>query len=166
MFLIFVVNQLKQVFKFNSFLIGRVQNNFRANRELIEKELYPKDLLDPFLECFILSLEDHKKLRKNENIRQKMARYFLATILQPLYVRNGSIQRLIMSMQRDGNHILKHVSKLMDSCVPHDILQCMGISLLLLCVYIFINHSLLIIRKFNTNKTKVCGRQNSVIENT
>ncbi|CAG2216048.1 OBSL1 [Mytilus edulis] len=54
-----------------------------ANRELLEKELYPKDYIDGFLEWFILSLEDHEALRNKEHLRKQMAHSFLKTILQP-----------------------------------------------------------------------------------
>ncbi|CAC5424550.1 unnamed protein product [Mytilus coruscus] len=99
----------------------RTEDHLRSNRKLIEKELYPKDYIDNYLEWFILSPEDHEDLRSKENVRQHMAHSFLVKIMQPASIEKGSMARLLESFQSDQNCILMRLSKLMDSVLQNGI---------------------------------------------
>lgn len=88
--------------------------------------MYPKDYIDSFLEWFILSLEDHKVLRKKENIRQEMAYSFLETIRKQSYINKGSIKCLVDSFEKEHNKVLKRLSKLMDIAFKNGISKFIG----------------------------------------
>lgn len=88
--------------------------------------MYPKDYIDSFLEWFILSLEDHRVLRKKENIRQEMTHSFLETIQKPSYIEKGSIQCLIDGFKKERSTVLKRFSKLMASALPNGISKFIG----------------------------------------
>lgn len=103
------------------------EHRLRVNRVLVEKELYPKDYIDGFLEWFILSLADHEALRNKENVREKMAHSFLETIQQADYLKKGSMKCLTVSFERAHNKILKRLSELMDSALPNGISNFIGI---------------------------------------
>lgn len=109
------------------YIIGRTDDHLRANRKLVEKELYPKDLIDSYLEWFILSPEDHEALRSKENVRQHMAHSFLEKIVHKDSIEKGSMARLHESFQRDQNCILMHLSKLLDSVLQNGISHIIGI---------------------------------------
>lgn len=100
-------------------ITGNTEKNIIANREILEKELYPKDYIDDFLESFILTLEDHEALRNKEHLRKQMAHSFLETILQPDCIGKNSVKCLLNSFRRVNNTILKRIAQLMHSALPN-----------------------------------------------
>lgn len=95
------------------------EGHLRANREIIEKEVYPKDNIDDFLEWSIFSLQDHEELHDKEISRQHMANSFLGKIMDPSYVQKGSIGRVIECFRADTNIVLQHLSTLMLSDISN-----------------------------------------------